>query len=65
MGQTRPAAVAGSFYPSDPRKLADTVDTLLEAVADVAPAGRRASPWSCRTRATSTPRPWRPAPTLG
>lgn len=37
MGQTRPAGVAGSFYPSDPRKLAETVDALLEAVEDPRP----------------------------
>ena len=37
MHHTRPAAVAGSFYPSNPRGLADTIDTLLEAVADVRP----------------------------
>lgn len=37
---TRPAAVAGTFYPSSPRRLARTVDDLLDAV-DV-PAGEPA-----------------------
>ncbi len=32
MGQTRPATVAGSFYPAEPAHLAATVDSLLGAV---------------------------------
>jgi AmmeMemoRadiSam system protein B len=31
--QTRPPAVAGRFYPADPRELAELVDELLDAVA--------------------------------
>jgi hypothetical protein len=30
-GRVRPPAVAGSFYPRDPRRLAGTVDALLDA----------------------------------
>ena len=37
MTALRPAAVAGTFYPSDPEELARTIDTLLAAAA-VTPA---------------------------
>jgi MEMO1 family protein len=33
----RPPAVAGSFYPADPARLAETVDGLLDAAARVQP----------------------------
>ena len=37
MTALRPAAVAGTFYPSDPEELARTIDMLLAAAA-VTPA---------------------------
>ncbi|HET9665037.1 MAG TPA: AmmeMemoRadiSam system protein B [Burkholderiales bacterium] len=38
MGSTRPAAVAGMFYPRDPHELALTVGSLLAAVRRQSPA---------------------------
>jgi AmmeMemoRadiSam system protein B len=40
-GGCRPAAVAGSFYPADPVRLAAEVDTLLSGAAPEPPADRR------------------------
>lgn len=44
MQSIRPAAVAGMFYPGDPRKLAGDVDAMLEAARAVQPAPTFARP---------------------
>jgi len=48
----RPPAVAGSFYPADPARLAETVDGLLDAAA---PAQQGLPPDAGRVRAVVVP----------
>lgn len=50
--QVRQAAVAGAFYPSDPKELAATVDGFLAHASVPAQKGRSLR-WSRPTRATN------------
>jgi len=56
--KVREAAVAGSFYPSDPKALSAMIDDML-AHATPPPIADPSSPWLRRTPVINTPGRWR------